>query len=298
MCMKKIKKGNHIFLLNLSILISIAISLGSIYHKQGVVYAAVAPGCSASRPTAITGSITAYGGDYHSWTVNVLIGIDLHNSSGAKVKPDGSTLSGSPYSYVEKVNVSLAPPGLPSGGERTYGANQADGNGVLCVASSVKEAWFELYPKDEDGHTVKTYYGGANDQRMPLASGTTNKINLRLPVSHAYNGNTGDINGFVKYAGNPINPGNLKFRVFPTTPGTSCGVQGFSAGADKNVINNDFHANYYLIKNIAGGQCGASTQTYKLIVSCINSACGSGTKSITRDVKVGNGARPRVDIRF
>ncbi len=258
---------------------------------------AVAPGCSSGRPTAITGTVTGYGGDYHSWSVNVLVGMDLSNSAGQKLKPDGSSISGGTYSYTDAVNPNLAPPGAPSGQDRTFGASLADGNGVLCVASSITKAWFELYPKNTSGVTQKTYFGGANDQQMPVKPGTTNTYGLRLPTAHDHGGNTGDVNGYVSYQQHSVNPSNLKFRAFPYQGGTACGVQGFSAGADSVGVSSGAGATYYLIKNLAGGQCGASTQPYKISVSC-TSVCGASSRTITYIVEVANGARPRKDFKF
>ncbi len=259
-------------------------------------FSKAASGCPGSRPTAITGTVVGYGGTYNNWTVDVLVGIDLLNGSNQKVNPDGSILNSGAYSATDAVNPNLVPPGASSGPDRTFGANNS--SGVLCVSSSVKTAWFELYPKDQHGVTDKRFFGGANDQRMPITANSTNTFGLRLPTANSSGGNTGDINGYVKYNNHSISSSNLRFRVFPTDPGTACGVQGFSAGADTVGISSSMGATYYLVKNLAGGQCNAARQDYKITTTCINSACGSSSKSITVIVRVANGTRPRVDFNF
>src|SRR5262245_48536655 len=83
--------------------------------------ASIAPGCSSARPTALKGAITAHGGDFHDYSVDVLIGMDFHNSAGSKIKIDG-TAAGSGYSYTDAVNPDLSAQGEPSstpGNERT-----------------------------------------------------------------------------------------------------------------------------------------------------------------------------------
>lgn len=276
----------------ITIVLSVILAAGCFAVFPAAKTDAAAPGCSASRPTAITGSVYGFAGDYNNWSVNVLIGMDLLNSSGQKVSPSGAK-TGSGYSYVDTVNPHLAPPGSSSGFKEVG----TTGGGVLCVASNVKTAWFELYPKNQSGQTDKTYFGGANYQRAAVQPGATNTFHLRLPTSHAHGGNTGDINGYITYHSHSVNPSDLKFEVFPTVPASSCGVHGFSAGADVIGVSASRDATYYLVKNMAGGQCNASTQTYKVTVNCLNGACGS-EKSKTQAVKVGNGSRPNLSFGF
>lgn len=289
--MKKLKiKKAKLFTYAVVLLVLIGIVSWYLPSQRAV---AAAPGCSSSRPTAITGSVVAYGGSYNNWSVNVLVGMDLHNAKGQKVNPAGGVIAGG-YSATDAVNPTLAPPGAASGHDRTFGANAS--TGVLCVSSSVTRAYFEVYPKTTGGITQKTYYGGANDQNMVVKPGATNRYSLRIPTSRTYSGNTGNINGYVNYRGKGISAGNLRFRVFPTSFGTACGVQGFSAGAD--YVGTPTSKNtFYRISNIAGGQCGAAHQTYNMTVSCINNACG-GNKSKMISVRVANGKTPRVDVGF
>lgn len=251
---------------------------------------AVAPGCTSSKPTAITGTVRGYWGDYNNWSVNVLVGIDLLDASNNKVEVNGINDG---YSYVDKVNPDLAPPGSSSVLDQTVGKNGS--TAVLCVPSKVKTAWFELYPKDEHGATDKTYFGGANDQKMTVKANTTNRYTLRLPTAFTSGGNTGDVNGYANDNGHAISPSNLQVRVFPVNVGSTCGVQGFSAAADYKSSSST--STYYKSLNIAAGQCGAASQKYKVIATC-KSQCGTSSKSITKYINVVEGKRPRVDFSF
>lgn len=290
--MKKINKFQYVLFASV-ILMAVSTSFMQFYAREKA-FGAVAPGCSTSRPTAITGTIKGYSGIYNNWSVNVMVGIDLLNSSNQKVDLNGNVTS-SGYSYTDHVNPSLAPPGSASVLDQTFGAKLSDGNGVLCVSSKVKTAWFELYPKDQAGITDKTYFGGANDQNMVVKPGVTNTYALRLPSSDANGGNTGDVNGYASRNGQALNPSNLSFRIFPVNVGAACGVQGFSAGA--NTIGAGTTKNYYKIIHIVGGQCGVKTQQYKIIASCKNQ-CGVSNKTITKYVYVADGSRPRIDFSF
>lgn len=258
---------------------------------------AAAPGCPSSHPTAITGSITSYGGNYHGWSVNALIGMDFHNSASQKVDINGNIKTSGGYSYFDHVNPSLAPPGVSSGQDRSFGEKVTDGNGILCVAANIKVVWFEIYPKNSSGTTTKTYHGGANDQRMSVTTGATNSFGLRIPTGSAFGGNTGDVNGYIRRNGSPIATNNLSLRAWPTVRGSSCGVQGFSAGADSLGISTTQNGTYYLIKHLAGGQCGAKSQKYRIVITCKN-VCGSSSVSQTKYVNITKGKRPRIDFGF
>jgi len=259
--------------------------------------ATVAPGCTASRPTAIGGAIYGYGGSYNSWSVDALVGMDFANSSGQKVDIDGNVITAAGYSYVDNVNPTLGQPGAPSGYDRTFGTNGSAGN--LCVSSSIVTAFFEVYPKDTTGRTDKTYYGEAADQWDAVTPGGTNAFTLRIPTGHDYGGNTGDVNGYVTYQGHKVDPSKLTFRAWPNDHGSACGVQGFSASADAVGYSGSLDATYYDIRFLAGGQCGAASQSYRVYVYCAE-VCGS-VGSVIKEatpVWVADGARPRVDFAF
>jgi len=274
-------------------------------------YADVAPGCTASQPTAIGGPIYGYGGDYDGWTVHVQVGIDLTNAAGIKINPDGSPVQNPTqgYSYNDYVNPDLAQPGQATGGDRTWGHRY--NTDYLCVSADAVEAFMEVYPKDpgDTQPTDKTYFGEAADQHRALTIGATNTFLLRIPTQAAYNGNTGAINGYVTYNGHQIKPPPdhvleeiIKPKVWPNDPGSACGVQGFSAGpvppVDDVSPSSTMDADYYVVGGLAGGQCGASTQSYRMIVHCL-SVCGMPDNVVSvSSINVGNGTRPRVDISF
>lgn len=285
-------------LVRVPLAVTVALVLSALASvPAGAAAAAVAPGCTTSRPTSIGGSIYGYGGSYNNWSVNALVGMDLTNSSNQKVDIDGRVITTATYSYVDGVNPTLAQPGAPSGYDRTFGENGS--TKALCVSSKVVNAFFEVYPKDPGGKTNKTYYGEAADQWDPVTPGATNSFVLRLPTGHDYGGNTGDVNGYVTYQGHKVDPARLTFRAWPNDHGTACGVQGFTASADSVGYSGSLDATYYDIRFLAGGQCYAASQSYRVYVYCA-AVCGS-TGSVTREatpVWVANGARPRVDFAF
>jgi hypothetical protein len=257
---------------------------------------AIAPGCTASRPTAIGGTIYGYGGSYNNWSVNAVVGMDFTNSSNQKVNIDGVRTT-APYSYVDTVNPTLGQPGAPSGYDRTFG--QKGSTRRLCVSSKIVTAFFEVYPKNTSGTTDKTYFGEAADQWDAVTPGATNTFTLRIPTGHDHGGNTGDINGYVTYQGHKVDPSKLTFRAWPNDHGSACGVQGFSAHADVVRYSTSRDATYYNIRFLAGGQCYAASQSYRVYVYCA-AVCGSTGRVIRKatPVWVANGARPRVDFAF
>lgn len=265
-----------------------------------------APGCYAGRPTALTGAIYGYGGSYNNWSVQVLIGIDLSNAQGKKVRPDGTLMVDSNgnnlpiYSHIDYVNPDLGQPGAPSGFDRTWGENGT--TSPLCVSSVVTEVFLEVAPKDNSSGswvTDKTYYGYAVDQHQPVVAEATNTFNLRIPTGDPYGGNTGDINGYITYQGHKVNPDYIDpIRVWPKQLGSACGVQGGSQGADDLGYSGSLDATYYNIRFLAAGQCGGANQAYRLQVTCVT-VCGGTKITKTFDpVYVVDGARPRIDVAF
>ena len=267
--------------------------------------AAVAPGCTASRPTAMTGQLHGYGGTYDGYLVNAQVRLDLKNAAKQKVNIDGDVTAAS-YSYSDHVNPTLAEPGATSGYDRNWGAQ---GSGVvLCVAASIVEAYIEVYPQDLDapgGTTSKRFYGEAAAQYLPITAGVTNTYNLRIPTAHKYGGNAGEVTGIVTYNGQAVTPyhsdangtqqENIRFRAWSNDHGTECGVHGFSADAD--VRNAD---GTYKITELAGGQCGAVHQNYRIYAYCEYApACGTKGRTLQdTSVNVGSGEDVVVNFRF
>lgn len=263
---------------------------------------AIAAGCTASHPTAIGGDIYGYGGTWNNYSVQVQVGMDLFAGS-QKVDIDGNA-TGALYSYSDWVNNGLGQPGAASGYERTWG--EQDSDLYLCIAGNITQASFEVYPKvGATGSQVtdKTYYGEVNDYFNTVTSGATNTYDLRIPTGHVigetyWGGNTGDINGYATYNGHAIPPSSLVFRVRPNSGGSACGVQGGAMGVDDTGVNNALDATYYDITFLAGGQCGASSQSYKMYVYC-NTYCGATqVMKFFSPINIANGARPRIDVSF
>jgi hypothetical protein len=229
----------------------------------------VAPGCTSDRPTSIGGAIYGYGGQFNNWTINAMVGIDLTDANGVKVNPDGSRYTGKSYPALDYVNPNLAQPGEASGGERTWG--RSGGDGPLCLSSNVKTVWLETYPKSTDGTTDKTYFGGDQFHGWSVTPGAANSYSLRLPTNDAHGGNTGGVNGYITQGGHKVNVGTTagtkKVTIRAWSNQGSCGVFGFSAAADAFGPSGSLDADYYRMDNLAGGQCGAASEAYRLIVS-------------------------------
>jgi hypothetical protein len=168
----------------LSLVIAMVLASGSIVPPAKSVIS-IAPGCTAEKPTSIGGTIYGYGGDYNNWSVSVVIGMDLHNSSNQKVWPNGSLNKEAKYSAEDRVNKTLAQPGAPSGYDRTFGEQGSTRR--LCVSSKIVTAFFEVYPKT-GADTDKTYFGEAADQWHIVRPGATNTFTLRIPTGHDHGG--------------------------------------------------------------------------------------------------------------
>ena len=272
---------------------------------------AMSPYCTdPNRPTAIGGPIYGFGGNYNNWSIQAQVGMDLSGDDLKKRTVSGGYLTttndatGSnlaTYSHSDYVNRGLGQPGAASGYERTWGLEGS--TGYLCVHSSITKAFFEIYPKINDANgdqiTDKRYYGQSVEQHYTITPGATNTITLRLPTGDPYGGNTGDLNGYITYQGHRVDPAALtSFRVWPNDIGPTCGVQGGAFSASTVAYSNSLDATYYNITYLAGGQCGATSQSYDLTVKCVN-VCGAAsvTKAV-RGINIADGTRPRVDIAF
>lgn len=237
---------------------------------------AIAPGCTSARPTSISG--TAYGYP-DGRNLNVGLGFDLIDAAGHRVRPDG-TASGGGYSFTVWMNRTLAATGGTSGSR---------GYAPVCVASNVRSVWLEAYPKDSTGHTSKVRYGEANAQAIALRVGAANtNVGARLPLLHQFGGNTGDVNGYITYRGHSVSATALSIRVWPITTAASCGVHGFSAGADVAGHSTSRDATYYRVIGLAGGQCGQASQSYRLFITCY-SVCGASSRTAVQYVSIFNG---------
>jgi len=249
--------------------------------------AAVAPGCTTARPTFIGGRIYGYPDNR---SLNALIGLDLSDGNG-KVDLDGNPITGAAYSAVDRVNPDIPPEGSADTTlDRTWG---------FCASARVVEGFFEIYPKDQLGVTTKTRYGAAAHYRQPIAAGTAYDILLRLPVTwEAEGGNTGAVNGYITYQGHKVPPESItRKRAFTLASGPECGVEGFSANADVLADSESLDATYYRIAYLAGGRCGATSQRYTIHIDCTD-FCGPGRRTLTKDVEISQGTRPRIDFAF
>ena len=234
---------------------------------------AVAPGCTTSRPTSLGGPI--YGVDDRS--LNALVGIDLLDAQGKRVDRDGRLISTPGYHYRERIN-----PTIPAEGSTEAGLTRSWGDpatsGAFCVSSRVARVYLEVYPQNDARYsaTTKTRYASAAHHAQQLRAGTKHDVLLRLPLVRSLGGQVGYVAGYVTYRGAAVNPANLVVRVFPRSAGSACGIEGFSAAPDQAFVTGA--RTRYVSDHIAGGRCGAASQTYDVRITC---RCG-GTSLLKR----------------
>jgi hypothetical protein len=247
--------------------------------------------CTGERPTWIGGTIFGYPDNR---SLNALIGVDHKDGTGAKIDeygvPCGTAKCCGGYAWCFHVNPSLPAEGSPDATlEQKWGK---------CVTSKVTEAFIELYPKDPAGKTSLARYGEAAHHYQPITPGKPNDIVLRLPLAYEIDekqGNTGNIDGYVTCAGKPVAPTDVtRVRAWSEDPGPDCGVQGFSASA--HVLETDAAGKtYYRIDYLAGGQCNAAFQHYRLYMD-VN--CGGQKLTQKKYADIVKGKTLHVDWAF
>lgn len=286
------------------------------------VPAAVAAGPCPPGSTALGGTLTGQG-DGLPLTASVGIELTDARARAYDVFGDGRVdtvgrPAGTRYSAFDDVNRGLAPGEAPS--DRSWGA---PGEGPLCFTSNprITHAYVEVYPRrahDADGDgtperwvTDRSRYGAAAHYRQPVPPGrATTGVALVLPRNTR--SQTGSVAGAVTYRGRPVpvavpgcgsggTPpcvGITTVRAFPSAiDGPACGVEGFSASAD--VLQAAPGRTSYAIHALAGGRCGARTQSYSVRITCV-SWCGAAvrTASPVRRPAVRAGAGTPADVSF
>jgi hypothetical protein len=251
---------------------------------------AVVPGCDGAHPTRIGGGLYGYP---DTRALNALIGVDAKNASGQKVNRDGTPISTDGYSWVVHVN-----PELPPEGSSDPRLPRDWNDPVLqCVSAQVRQVFLEVYPRRPPNGSVTdwTRYGEAAHYRQPITPGADNQILLRLPVRDEQGGNTGYVNGYITANGGPVpDPtNNLRIRAFPLGSGPECGVEGFTASAEQLQTSGSGTATFYRTPPLAGGRCGAATQTYSLQVTWL-----PRNQRQVRHVDIADGRGIRVDFVF
>jgi hypothetical protein len=216
---------------------------------------AVAPGCDSAHPTRIGGGLYGYP---DTRALNALIGVDAKNASGQKVNRDGTPISTPGYSWVIHVN-----PELPPEGSSDPQIRRDWNDPVLqCVSAQVRQVFLEVYPRrpPNGSATDWTRYGEAAHYRQPITSGADNQI-----------------------------------RAFPLESGPECGVEGFTASAEQLQPSSSGTATFYRTPPLAGGRCGAATQTYSLQVTWLQP---NPDQRQVRHVNIADGRGTRVDFVF
>jgi hypothetical protein len=275
------------------LLISVTVVAGSLtavvpgFTVPGSAHAtAVAPGCTAAKPTRLGGEIFGYPDNRF---VDAIIGVETKDAAGNTVDLDGASHAPG-YTYVERVNPTLPAEGSTTSGTKTWGG--------VCTSSKIVETFIEMYPKAPSNATDKSRYGEAAHYYQPITVGGDNQVGLRLPLKHDLGGNTGYVNGYLTHGGHRIDPALItRVRAFTHGRGPECGVEGLAASADALGYSASLDATYYKIDALAGGRCGAPSQSYTIYLDC---ACGSRGSVITesRAVDITDGGGLRVDIAF
>lgn len=254
---------------------------------------AAAAGCDAAHPTRIAGTIHGYPDNR---ALDALIGVDAVDAAGNHIDRDGlrrdqgGHFCGG-YGWCFTVNPTLGAEGSDDpAATRTWG----DGAGG-CASSLVTEVFIEVYPKNAGGHTDFARYGEAAHYYQPITAGGDNQVGLRLPLRDELGGNTGYVNGYITLNGGavPDPASNLVIRAFTLGRGPECGVEGFAASAEVLGTSSSGVATYYRTPPLAGGRCGAATQSYSLQVTC---RC-TGVRQ-TRNIDIADGRGIRVDFGF
>lgn len=257
---------------------------------------AAAPGCTTARPTSVGGAIFSYPDNR---SVNVLIGMDLADANRKKVDRDGNPTTSGTYLYRERIN-----PSIPAEGSddksltRTWGDPST--SGVFCVSAKVKWIYLEVYPQnDAPNHpvTTKTRFGSAAHHAQPLTAGAKHDITLRIPLRRDFSGGvTGYVHGYLSYKGQGIDPANItRVRAFPRRAGSECGIEGFSASADRIQRSSSKPATYFIVDHLMGGRCGQATQLYNIHVDC---TCGGVKRTVVKTVEVASRKGATLGISF
>jgi hypothetical protein len=279
----------------LLVCVVVALLLVSVGGPMAPAALAVVPGCDGAHPTRIGGGLYGYP---DTRALNALVGVDAKNASGQKVNRDGTPISSSGYSWVVNVN-----PELPPEGSSDPRIRRDWNDPVLqCVSAQVREVFLEVYPRrpPNGSATDWTRYGGAAHYRQPITPNADNQILLRLPVRDEQGGNTGYVNGYITANGGPVpNPTSpttgLRIRAFPLGSGPECGVEGFAASAEQLATSGSGTATFYRTPPLAGGRCGAATQTYSLQVTWLQP---NPDQRQVRHVDIADGRGIRVDFVF
>jgi len=263
--------------------------------------AAIAPGCTAKQPTFVGGTLAGYP-DGRALDAHIGVSVGYRDSAGRLhvVLPDGSPnpSSNGDYSWVDRLNPTVAAAGTTDpAAARTWG---------MCVWGGVTVFYAEAYPKapvdatHDQAHqaTDKSRYGSSAYYAGTVVGGQRLNVALRLPVTfQAGGGNTGGFQGYITYRGAPVPAASItRVRAFPG-PGGACGVEGYSAAADQLASAANPARTFYRVDFLAGGRCGATTQTYSFQVTC-HLVCGAVNRLFVRTVPVLGGRWPRIDVAF
>ena len=260
---------------------------------QSPAHAAIAPGCTADRPTFVGGTLAGYP-DNRALDAHIGVSVGYKDAAGRLhvVLPDGSPnpSTNGDYSWVDRLNPTVAASGTDDpAAARAWGQ---------CVWGGVTVFYAEVYPKAPGDpatqRTDKSRYGSTAYYAGPVSAGQQLNVALRAPVTWQAGGCcTGGLQGYITYAGQYVPASAVtSVRVFPGA-GAPCGVEGYSAAADQLVSAAGPDRTYYKVDYLAGGRCGAATQAYGLQVTAV---VGGVVRKFWKPVAVASGRWPRVDV--
>ncbi len=237
-------------------------------------------------PKTISGTIRGAGGAY----VDVMLGFDILDVQGRKIKADGSPVTDGGYGAIQRINYCL---GAAGSATATPGcdAKPYSGTWSLTLPSNAFKVYVEAYPKAaSNGYWIngyRGYYGpnpGDNDQSTygmsyrreisGLSSSTGN--NLVMPkVCGQPGGSTGTLWGYI-YRGNTLWKATSGSTNAWSTAPNNAPILGMNEGSV------DPGAGTYHITNLQGGShytivatIGGITKQWLAGAQPVVNACGS-----------------------
>jgi len=246
--------------------------------------------CGGDRSRWLGGDI--YGHEDEKRSLNALIGVRQVDESATAIDAAGVPC-GEPasdccgdYSWCFRVN-----PGIEPTGSREPGLERRWGK---CIADAVTQAFIDIAPMDPTDSISWARYGAAAHHDQPVGPEAVDVL-LRLPATfEAAGGNTGGVHGSIRCDGAPAGAGQvIAVRALSDDPGPACGVQGWMDSA--TALGDAGGDTYYAIDYLAGGQCNAASQTYRITMDV---DCGGQTRTQEKVVEVTRGERQLVDWDF
>lgn len=168
----------------------------------------------SSGPKTISGTLRGADGRF----VDVMLGFDIIDASGHKIRADGRRLTEPGYGAIQRLNYCVASDGAVHATDGCRGAQLSD-HWSQRLPSNASVVYIEAYPKaptpgnwlDQDGYsgpdpgkTDQSVYGMSYRRSVPVDGSGASGIRLLLPtVCGRSGGSTGEIWGHLYRNGKP-----------------------------------------------------------------------------------------------